>query len=717
MIIAKKLGDGKTDSRYVSLGAVYLNLGKCHRAKEDFDKALDVSKKAGNRVVEANGLAGLAAIFASVNETQKAKECCEKALAIIRERGNRASEAEIYRSLGNTFYSLENCEDRGLDDTATTSVHEERRANLRGEQTEDTARILHLCYKLVIALVECPVHYHSRTGALVLGDPKVGKVYYKGRLQNTTPLLHANKEAEMVGQVMGVQPLLGKIATNQAALQAIPSVSLTYIAAHGHAERGEIALSPNCSNDSIPQEEDYLLTATDILRVQLRAKLVVLNSCHSGRGLVKREGILGKKYQEKALDIAREVGEREGEEASYWNLGLVFQSLGDYWKAEKCFQESNDDRKRTWRRKIRFKELGRARVLAESMADKFSAKSHISADPQSWFGIEDIVRKETNCDILYISYYERRVFLCVLKGNGDIFFRATDEVSINTLDAEHVCDVEGIFKKSAAGYSVGQIKDTVLHLCYKWIIAPVEDLLTEPEIVIVPDRFSYRVPFAALRDEPNGKKEAETVGRLLGVQPLLRECATKQAALQEIPSVRMIHIIAQGNVEGREIALALNFTTNSNPQKEDYLLTVTDILGVRVRAKLVVLSCPHVGRGMIKKEGVLNIARAFLASGARSVLAASWALRDKATAKLMKNFYQHLVHGESVSESLHQAVKWLRSNGFPDLEQWAPFVLMGDNVTFDFTDIENQELKKDNYEGGQKQTNNYTNGIFPRHRL
>ena len=106
---------------------------------------------------------------------------------------------------------------------------------------------------------------------------------------------------------------------------------------------------------------------------------------------------------------------------------------------------------------------------------------------------------------MYISYYERRVFLCVLKGNGDIFFRATDEVSINTLDAEHVCDVEGIFKKSAAGYSDRQIKDTVLHLCYKWIIAPVEDLLTEPEIVIEPDRFSYRVPFAALRDEPNGK--------------------------------------------------------------------------------------------------------------------------------------------------------------------------------------------------------------------
>ena len=33
---------------------------------------------------------------------------------------------------------------------------------------------------------------------------------------------------------------------------------------------------------------------------------------------------------------------------------------------------------------------------------------------------------------------------------------------------------------------------------YKMIIAPVADLLDEPEIIIVPDRLFYKVPFAAL---------------------------------------------------------------------------------------------------------------------------------------------------------------------------------------------------------------------------
>ena len=285
-----------------------------------------------------------------------------------------------------------------------------------------------------------------------------------------------------------------------------------------------------------------------------------------------------------------------------------------------------------------------------------------------------------------------------------------------------------------------------LHLCSKLLIAPVADSLTEPEIIIVPDRSLYRVPFAALRDQPGGRyltetfrirfvpslttlklikdspadyhsqtgalvvgdpkvgevlykgspinfdkdplpfarKEAEMVGRLLGVQPLLGEHATKEAVLQAINSVSLIHFAAHGNAERGEICLAPNRATDKIPQEEDYLLTMSDISQVQLRAKLVVLSCCHSGRGEIKQEGVIGIAREILGSGARSVLVALWAIEDTATEQLMSRFYEHLVSGESASESLHQAMNWLRSNGFPKVCQWAPFMLIGDNVTFDF---------------------------------
>ena len=92
-------------------------------------------------------------------------------------------------------------------------------------------------------------------------------------------------------------------------------------------------------------------------------------------------------------------------------------------------------------------------------------------------------------------------------------------------------------------------------------------------------------------------------------------------------------------------------TPNRFPEEEDYLLTLSDIAKVQLQVKLVVLSCCHSADGQIRAEGVVGIARAFLGSGARSVLVALWAISDEATEQLMCSFYEHLVRGESASES------------------------------------------------------------------
>ena len=409
------------------------------------------------------------------------------------------------------------------------------------------------------------------------------------------------------------------------------------------------------------------------------------------------------------------------------------------------------------------------------MAAQYSVENNISTDPESWPRIKNIMKNESNCTCLYISYSDKNVFVWVLKTTGDIHFR-TGKVNENTLRAELVVDLDGLFNKSFRSFGIlprekcedrslddtvpisfhdenqatlrgNETKDTEtgLNLFHQIVIAPVADLLTEPEIIIVPDRSLYRVPFPALRDEsgeehlsenfririvpslttlkiiqdssadyhsqtgalivgdpkvgevlykgslknvtplPCARREAEMVGRLLGVHPLLGERATKQAVLQEINSVSLIHFAAHGNAERGEIALTPNRVTDSIPQEDDYLLTMSDISNVQLRAKLVVLSCCHTGRGQINKEGVVGIARGFLGSGARSVLVALWAIEDTATEQLMSRFYEHLVGGESASESLHEAMKWMRSNGFTKVSEWAPFMLIGDNVTFEFT--------------------------------
>ena len=162
--------------------------------------------------------------------------------------------------------------------------------------------------------------------------------------------------------------------------------------------------------------------------------------------------------------------------------------------------------------------------------------------------------------------------------------------------------------------------------------------------------------------------------------------ATKEEVLSRITSVSLVHIAAHGNSENGEIVLAPNPAREFfNPEEKDYMLKIADVQAVQLRARLVVLSCCHSAQGEINAEGVVGIARAFLGAGARSVLVSLWAIDDEATMELMKSFYQHMRNGNSASVSLNRAMKCLReSEKFSEVKHWAPFVLIGDDVTLDF---------------------------------
>ena len=273
------------------------------------------------------------------------------------------------------------------------------------------------------------------------------------------------------------------------------------------------------------------------------------------------------------------------------------------------------------------------------------------------------------------------------------------------------------------------------------IIGPVTDLLEGDELIIVPDGPLCRAPFAALNETirirtvpsltslklitdspqdyhsktgallvgdpcldevvnqwgkaiysqlPYAREEVEMIGELLKTTPLTARSATKGEVLKRMASVALVHIAAHGRQETGEIALAPNPGRKSKcPEEEDYILKMSDVQAVRLRARLVVLSCCHSGRGEIKSEGVVGMARAFLAAGARSVLVSLWAVDDEATMLFMRRFYQQLADGKSASLALHQSMKSLReSEQFGAAKYWAPFVLIGDDIKLDMVDQE-----------------------------
>ena len=185
---------------------------------------------------------------------------------------------------------------------------------------------------------------------------------------------------------------------------------------------------------------------------------------------------------------------------------------------------------------------------------------------------------------------------------------------------------------------------------------------------------------------PYAKKEVEMIGKLLRTTPLTGRDATKDEVLKRLKSVALVHIAAHGCAQTGEIVLALDHGRKTEPlRRQDFILTMSDVQAVCLRARLVVLSCCHSGRGEVKSEGVVGIARSFVCAGARSVLVSLWAIDDEATMVFMESFYQHLADGNSTSVALHQAMKSLRvSEKFSAMKHWAPFVLIGDDVTLEF---------------------------------
>nr|XP_058972953.1 tetratricopeptide repeat protein 28-like [Pocillopora verrucosa] len=197
-----------------------------------------------------------------------------------------------------------------------------------------------------------------------------------------------------------------------------------------------------------------------------------------------------------------------------------------------------------------------------------------------------------------------------------------------------------------------------------------------------------------LEQLPSAKEEVEMIGKILNITPITGRQATKREVLNRLGSVSLVHFAAHGCMETGEVALAPDpDRIFSFPTEKDYVLTIEDVMNVQVRAKLVVLSCSHSGRGEIKAEGVVGIARAFMGAGARSVVVSLWAIDDEATLEFMKCFYQHLAEGKPAGESLNLAMKSLReSDKFCDVKYWAPFLLIGDDVTLDFMTKERENL-------------------------
>jgi CHAT domain-containing protein len=175
---------------------------------------------------------------------------------------------------------------------------------------------------------------------------------------------------------------------------------------------------------------------------------------------------------------------------------------------------------------------------------------------------------------------------------------------------------------------------------------------------------------------PGAEREAGVVAELLQTRPLIGREASKAAIVQRAPSADVIHLATHGTAEdvrrdGVPGALVLTAT-----DRDDGLLTTSDLMALQLRADLVVLSACNTGLGSIHSEGVIGMSRAFLAVGARSVVVSLWSVSDQPTAELMQDFYRSLASAPSKAAALRQAMLSTRAK-YADPLFWSGFMLIG----------------------------------------
>jgi CHAT domain-containing protein/uncharacterized protein HemY len=353
--------------------------------------------------------------------------------------------------------------------------------------------------------------------------------------------------------------------------------------------------------------------------------------------------------------------------------------------------------------------------------------------------IRRIAREEQATLIEYSLLPEiSEMFVWAVKPSGEIAFsrvKLPDSMEQLVAGTRNSLGVPAAARGMVVRRKQEQSSGAQLERLYQLLIGPVAAALpADPaaRIIFIPQRELFFVPFAALRDEtgkylvekhsvlvapsiqvldlarqqqqkapaeaaalvvgnpvmpsvgsppeplpslPGTENEAREIATLLHVRPLTGAEATKVTVTRRMPEAGLVHLATHGLLEdvgdiGVPGAVALA------PSKGDNgLLTATEILDMKLRARMVVLSACDTGRGRITGDGVIGLSRSFISAGVPSVVVSLWPVSDASASALMQEFYRRLAANGRAAALREAMLATMRT--YPNPSDWAAFVLVG----------------------------------------
>ena len=158
--------------------------------------------------------------------------------------------------------------------------------------------------------------------------------------------------------------------------------------------------------------------------------------------------------------------------------------------------------------------------------------------------------------------------------------------------------------------------------------------------------------------------------------PAATETNVKEELLRQFGYIHLaVHAFSDPNPDRASLVVLAD-----PPKAEDGFIQASEILRMKLPAKLVVLSACDTNIGPIEGQaGASTLSTAFLLAGARTVISTLWPVYDRASLVLMQGFYEHLGQGQSPADSMtaakREVLSKLGGDGLPI--DWAGFVVQG----------------------------------------
>ena len=706
--IASKVGDRSGEGKaYGSLGTAYHSLGDFKKAIDYHERHLKIAKEVGDRSGEGMAYGSLGDTYRSLGDFKKAIDYNERHLKIAKEVGDRSGEGKAYGSLGNAYHSL--------GDFKKAIDYHERHLKIAKEVGNRSGEGM--------AYGSLGIAYRS------LGDFKKATDYHERHLKITKEVRDRSGDGKAYSNLGNAYHSLGDfkkaIDYHERYLQIAKGVgddvgiaSAFHNLGTGFQCLGSFQEAFHCYHHSVAKFNDVRrrLEFNDKFKISLR-NMHQRAYVSLWRLLVKQGKVLeglfsAEQARAQALKDLTElkyspVKDQAGSGTeiatihailSFLPSNTVFVAIGEQEVIFWACQKGNDIQLRRKQIANDYNAYTFLQSLMEATCQEIGTRSGIKCEDRSLVMARDEELAYERSPSDEGQNQPLKFNKGALSTWCDTIIEPLQDV---LLDSELVFVPEGpvclapfaAFMDSNSQYLCESFRIRVIPslTSLKLIAECPADYHSNTGALLVGDLWIQDVTYQGvkLQQLPFARKEVQMIGRILQTVPLIGTAATKDEVLKKISSVGLVHIAAHGRMETGEIALAPNPAPASGvPGEEDFILTMTDVLNVQIRARLVVLSCCHSACGEIMAEGVVGIARAFLGAGARSVLVSLWAIDDEATLEFMKVFYLHLVKGKSASESLNQAMKCMRSGQFSAVKYWAPFVLIGDDVTLEFDEHE-----------------------------